>query len=154
MKFWLKIKTLYRTLIASHATPREVSLGFALGVFIGFTPTLGLQTFIAIGLAALFKMNKISALIGVFITNPVTALPIYGFILWLGRKVLHPYYQNSPPIQSINDLVNAGANVFIPLWVGGLIAGIIAALISYYICLYIYPFLKKKSAEIKEKIHH
>jgi uncharacterized protein (DUF2062 family) len=40
-------------------------LGFAFGIFIGMTPTMGIQMPIAVFIAALIKWSKISAAFGV-----------------------------------------------------------------------------------------
>jgi len=68
-----------------RGNPREVALGMALGLFVGMTPFIGLHTVIAIFLAALFKWNKISAALGVWVTNPLTAPFIYGITYFTGK---------------------------------------------------------------------
>jgi uncharacterized protein (DUF2062 family) len=55
----------YERFIKIRGHPREIALGFALGIFIGMTPTMGVQTPLAVFLAALFKWSKLSAGFGV-----------------------------------------------------------------------------------------
>ncbi len=69
-------------------TPDEIAKGFALGVFVGLTPTMGIQIPIAIVVAMLLKKNKIAAAIGVWVTNPLTAPFIYAFEYEMGRILL------------------------------------------------------------------
>ena len=55
---------------------------------IAFLPLVGFQTAIAIGLAALFRANKAVCVPIVWITNPLTLVPIYGGCLALGGWIL------------------------------------------------------------------
>ena len=70
------------------ANPKEIALGFALGLFVGMTPVMGFHTVIAVFFATMFKWNKISAALAVWITNPVTAPVIYGLTFLLGAKAI------------------------------------------------------------------
>ena len=67
---------LYLRFIRLRGTAEEVARGMALGVFIGLTPTMGIQMPLAFFFAMLLKENKIAAVIGVWISNPMTAIPI------------------------------------------------------------------------------
>ena len=67
----------YRRFIKLRGDPRGIALGFALGLFIGMTPSIGFQMVIAAAIAASLKWNKISAAMGVWITNPLTAPLVY-----------------------------------------------------------------------------
>jgi uncharacterized protein (DUF2062 family) len=74
----------YERFLKIRGTPREIGLGFAIGLFVGMSPTMGFQMAIAVFLAAVFKWNKISAAAAVWITNPVTAPIIYGVTYFIG----------------------------------------------------------------------
>ncbi|MEJ2167919.1 MAG: DUF2062 domain-containing protein [Desulfobacterales bacterium] len=82
------VRRLYKRFIRIRGNPREIALGFALGVFVGMSPTMGVQTPIAIFLAALCKWSKLSAAIGVWISNPLTAPVLYGVTYITGAKLL------------------------------------------------------------------
>ncbi len=72
-------------------------MGMAIGLAVGMTPTLGVQMLIAITLAAVLGQSKIAAGLGVWISNPITALPLYmttyrvgeWTLAALGHPVLH-----------------------------------------------------------------
>ena len=83
------IRKVYERFIRIRGNPREVALGFALGVFIGMTPTMGVQTPIAIFFAALCGWSKLSAAVGVWVSNPLTAPVIYGVTYITGAKMMH-----------------------------------------------------------------
>jgi uncharacterized protein (DUF2062 family) len=78
----------YERFVKIRGQPREIALGFALGIFIGMTPTMGIQMPIAVFLAAILKWSKISAVFGVWITNPFTSPFIYGITYIVGAKLL------------------------------------------------------------------
>jgi uncharacterized protein (DUF2062 family) len=67
------IRKVYERFVKIRGQPREIALGFALGIFIGMTPTMGIQMPIAVFFAAMLKWSKISAALGVCITNPFTS---------------------------------------------------------------------------------
>ena len=51
--------------------PEEIAKGVALGIFIGMTPTFGFQMAIALLFAYLLRENRLAAILGVWVTNPV-----------------------------------------------------------------------------------
>lgn len=138
-----KLKTQLNLLIHSHVSPSEVAGGFAIGIFVAATPTLGLHTIITIALAALFKKNEVAAILAVWIVNPLTMFPIFYFIFQVGHWIIGGPNINLKP-DSIKDIFHLGGNLLIPLWVGGLVVGLASATLSFYIVGFIYPYLKTK----------
>jgi uncharacterized protein (DUF2062 family) len=69
----------FRALIQVDDSPRRTALAFSLGVFLGFSPLLGLHTALGLAAAVLFRLNKIAVLIGVYTNNPWVVVPFYGF---------------------------------------------------------------------------
>ena len=64
---------------------RSVAVGLALGLFIAFTPTIPFQMLMcAIG-AILLRVNLSVAIAAIWITNPLTAVPIYLAASRVGR---------------------------------------------------------------------
>src|SRR5918912_737342 len=67
----------FRRLLAIDDPPERTALAFAIGVFIAFSPFLGLHTIMATALAFIFRFNKIAIYTGTFINNPfLTLVPI------------------------------------------------------------------------------
>ena len=87
-RIFTPLKKVYERFLKIRGDPHEIAMGLALGLFLGMSPTMGIQTPAAILLAALFKWNKISAAIGVWITNPLTAPFVYGLNYYIGAKLL------------------------------------------------------------------
>lgn len=69
--------------------PHErVAAAIALGVGVGFSPFLGVHILLALGLAFLFRLNRLDALLGQFAGNPWTLPPVYAVGYRLGRSIL------------------------------------------------------------------
>jgi len=69
-------------------TPHRIALGVAIATFIAFMPLLGVQTVLAVALAAALRANKAVCIPMVWITNPFTAAPIYWYCWRLGSHLL------------------------------------------------------------------
>jgi uncharacterized protein (DUF2062 family) len=122
--------------------PEEIAKGFALGIFIGMTPTFGFQMVLAIFFAYLLRENRLAAILGVWITNPVTAPIIYTVEYELGRILLGMERVGLPTEFTWQAYAHLGWNVLYPIWVGGTIAGVILGALSYFITLKIVPIVK------------
>jgi len=156
-KYWLKI---YKSFVRIHDEPRNIALGFALGLFIGLAPIIGLQTVLVLFLATLFRWNKLAAILGVWITNPVTAPFIYWATYLTGAKIFGlkkaQYIDPEQGITIISKIMAKAPNVLWALILGGIILGIPVAVTGYYISYYTVSKyqtdIKKKLLETKEKI--
>jgi uncharacterized protein len=146
------IKT-YERFLKIRGNPREIALGFALGIFIGFTPTLGLHMAIAVFFAALLKWNKIASAVGVWITNPATAPFIYAFTYLVGAKILGINNKFALPSNIDWDLVRnlfeKTPEVFVVLTIGGIVLGLPFAVAGYYLSFY---GVQRYREQVKEKV--
>ena len=146
-------KKVYERFIKIRGEPRKIALGFALGLFVGMSPTMGLQIAIAVFFAALFKWNKISAAIGVWITNPVTAPFIYGMTYVTGARLLgikKTYILNSEiNLDTINKILQKAPGIFWALIIGGLIIGLPLAIAGYYLS---YSAITRYQEGVRKKI--
>ena len=67
----------FRRLLAIDDPPERTALAFSIGVFIAFSPFLGLHTIMATAIAFFFRFNKIAIYTGTFLNNPFfTLVPI------------------------------------------------------------------------------
>ncbi|HEX6728424.1 MAG TPA: DUF2062 domain-containing protein [Pyrinomonadaceae bacterium] len=70
-------RSTFRRLLAIDDPPERTALAFSIGVFIAFSPFLGLHTIMATFLAFVFRFNKIAIYAGTFLNNPpFTLVPI------------------------------------------------------------------------------
>ena len=114
--------------------PHRLALAFALGVFIAFSPTIGLHIISCIVVAWMFRLSKVVVLTASFINNPWTIVPLYGFCIWFGIKITGATIE--VPQVAWNDLTLTDAYwtlkpFFWPYIAGTLVAGSIAALAAY-----------------------
>ncbi|MBS0233098.1 MAG: DUF2062 domain-containing protein [Proteobacteria bacterium] len=144
-----RLRFFWRKILQVRATPHEVALGFAIGVFTACTPFLGIQTVLACALAFLLRVSMPAALLGTFVGNPLSWPAIWsasylGGALLLGQD---PSYAADHFTETANIL---GATLMAPsqdtfgmaltnlspivepMVVGGLLVGLIAAVFSYY----------------------
>ena len=71
-----------------EGTPAERARGIGVGVLSGCFPFFGLQSLIGVCLASLFKGNHLLAVIGTWISNPLTYIPLYWFNYKIGSFFL------------------------------------------------------------------
>ena len=69
-------------------TPKRTAAAFALGVFFGFSPFLGLHTLMAVGLAFALNLNRVAVLLGVYSNLPWIIGAYYASTTMLGAAIL------------------------------------------------------------------
>ena len=152
--------------IRLRGEPDELALGMALGIFTGMLPVIPFHTASAVALALLFKGSKITAAIGVWVSNPFNWYLLYylnyrigAFILGLSRdtrgfsSVMESIRQGEEGMSFILGIAHASSEIIAAFIIGGLIMGIIASVPSYFIFLKIFSVLrewrrKKRSKKI------
>src|SRR2546429_4684429 len=70
-------------------TPERTAAAFALGVFFGFSPFLGLHTALGIIAAFLLNLNRVAVLLGVYSNLPWIIAPYYAFATMAGAAITH-----------------------------------------------------------------
>jgi uncharacterized protein (DUF2062 family) len=70
-RLWDKIKLLWKLAKSERATPREIFWAVFVGVFAGCTPAVGIHGPLSLGLATLFRKNRLFAWLGSRISNMV-----------------------------------------------------------------------------------
>ena len=129
-------------LLRLQDSPERIARGMALGLFIGMTPTFGAQMALAFLAAMLLAENKLAAIIGVWVTNPITAPFIYGLEYETGRVLLGRPHPAMPLEFNYHFLKTFGWQVIFPISLGSLIFGTSAAIIGYSVTLRFVPILR------------
>jgi uncharacterized protein len=111
-----------------------MAIAFAIGIFLGMSPLLGLHTVLGLAAAWIFKLNRLITLVGVYVTNPWTIVPIYTFATFCGAKVLG--MENIiPEIDwahiSFLGFLSEFRSLLIPFIVGTTLLGLVSAAIGY-----------------------
>jgi uncharacterized protein len=120
---------LWRKLIRLKSPPHKVALGFAIGVFMSFSPFLGFHLALSGLFAWMFRANIAASLLGNFLGNPVT----YPF-MWAGVYQTGLVMLGGEAVDSGSLVFDAATirTMFLPFLVGSLPVGILAGLIFYF----------------------
>ncbi len=81
-------RVLARKLLHIEDTPERTALAFSMGIFLGFSPFLGLHTLAGLAVAFLFKLNRVAILLGVWSNTPWWIIPYYTVATWVGAQVI------------------------------------------------------------------
>jgi uncharacterized protein (DUF2062 family) len=141
----IRAKDLFLKAKRLEGDPHFIALGFALGVFVGVTPTIPFHTVLAVSLAFLFKGSKAAAAIGVWIGNPITIPFFYLLSYRIGTLVfvLSPF--DAQP-RTIFDLMKMGMDLTAAMVAGGVILGIVPGGIAYWVAWWLVRVRQKKHA--------
>jgi uncharacterized protein (DUF2062 family) len=134
--------------------PHKIALGLALGIFVGFLPIMGIQMVVVSLIALPLRANLKGALVGVWMSNPLTFIPLYYGNYLFGRMFLstravgwkefagtitHASDWSWTTIRSsLANLVDMGSDILLPLWVG---SAILAVLFSIPVYFFTYRFV-------------
>ncbi|QSA98671.1 DUF2062 domain-containing protein [Methylococcus sp. EFPC2] len=114
-----------------HLNRRSVSLAFAIGLWAMYTPPLPWQMVIAAVGAVYFNANLPISVALVWITNPLTWVPLYYLAYLVGTLALgmdHFTFQHFSEVFSIEKAWELGA----PLLVGCFILMNVGAVVGYF----------------------
>ncbi|HEY9635152.1 MAG TPA: DUF2062 domain-containing protein [Coleofasciculaceae cyanobacterium] len=131
------LKYLYWRLVRLQGSPETLARGLACGVFAGLFPFFGSQTLLALLLALIFRGNKILAVVGPWISNPFTSVPIYAFNFYVGKRLLNDNTDTDISFQSWQEIMKLGSEILLPLFVGCVFVGFVCGIISYFIGLWL-----------------
>lgn len=144
-----KLRYAWVRLLRAPGAPREIAGGVALGLFVAMLPTVGGHTAMALVVVELarrlfrFRLSRVAAVAGVWITNPLTAAPLYG-LSWLvgrplARAILPAHLLAGEGVHlSITHLASAGpflAELLVGLTLGGIVIGAPLAFLGYRLTL-------------------
>jgi uncharacterized protein (DUF2062 family) len=142
-----KVKQKFKTILSLDSHPGHIAAGFAVGVFISFTPFFGLHTPLAIALAFIFRLNKLTCITGAWVNTPLTVVPVLAASYRLGR-----FLRGKP----VNELALKGLEwqhlkpYAKSLLLGSSILGFVAAVAGYFICYWLVVAFRRKDAGLKE----
>jgi len=138
----------FRRLLALDDPPERTALAFSVGIFIAFSPFLGLHTIMATVLAFLFRFNKLAIYAGTFVNNPfLTLVPIIAAsyaigALIMGRPVALPEeglaLLREPHLftaASWRELSAHACDLLVPFAIGGTALSVVCSLAAYPVTL-------------------
>ena len=150
-KSWYRYWQYYKLrILRLKENPSQIARGFAAGVFAGCLPLMGVQFVISLLLSFLVKGNKFCALIGTWISNPFTYVPLFFLNFKVGKLVLNllmPDNISEFSVKAPNSITDLGQDITIALSVGSLIVASVASVITYYFSLKLLKKWKKNQRQ-------
>lgn len=142
-----QIKQRMKAILALDSHPGHIATGFAVGVFISFTPFFGLHTPLAIAAAFLLRLNKLTTITGAWINTPLTVGPVLIASFKLGR-----WLRGLPPKPVVfHNLEWQELKVYSKsLLLGSSVIGIVAAIIAYFLCYWLVVRFRRKDPGLAE----
>ena len=163
-----------QTLLHLKDPPGRTAAAFGTGVFIAFSPLLGLHTLMAIAIAFAFRLNRVAVLAGAWI-NVWALVPCYMFGTFIGTRLLsvhsrrldagfwdraHSYVWSAlssmvvgdwkPALRALRSLLKSFGPLLWPFVTGNLILAVVAGLITYAIGR---RFLEARAHRRGEDVH-
>lgn len=161
---WQRLRELIvHSVLRLDDTPHRIALGVAIGFFVTWTPTVSVQMILVVALASVLKANKLVGVPFVWISNPLTIVPIYGPNYFIGSKLLGGRYTWSAFTAAVERAMEAQANlpaaeglldqiwywfqviaqweralrpIFPPLWLGSIIVALLVGSVTYMVTYY------------------
>ena len=152
----------------SRAPVSEVSLGVAVGIFMGLTPTVGVQMYLVAIVWTIWRyvfgrhFNLPVGVAMVWISNPLTMVPMYYLFLVTGYLVFDiqhglSYQHFAESLSRISqtgdvmDQIAEGTRFLLvklgwPMVVGGFVYAVPFSIISFYITKYLVTTHRKNNA--------
>ena len=87
MERFPRVRRWLEQLLHTHDTPERTAAAFAIGVFFGFSPFLGLHTALGLLFAFALNLNRVAVVLGVFANVP-WILPAYYTVATLAGAAL------------------------------------------------------------------
>ncbi|MCP4603106.1 MAG: DUF2062 domain-containing protein [Proteobacteria bacterium] len=136
-------------IVRQKDTPHRIALGMAFGIFIGLLPIMGIQMAVVAILALPFRGNLKAAIAGVWISNPITFIPMYwgyyrfGLLFTPARQIGREKFQGvitdaadwglTEMYRGINQIIDLGTDILIPLWLGSTILAVAFGIPTYFV---------------------
>ena len=80
-------------LLHTHDTPQRTAAAYALGVFFGFSPLLGLHTILGLVFAFALNLNRVAVLLGIYSNLPWILPAYYTLATVAGAAILRVQVQ-------------------------------------------------------------
>lgn len=129
-----------------HLTRRSSAGGVAIGLFWAMMP-IPMQTIFAAATAMLLRLNLPLSVIFVWVTNPITAAPVYYLAYKLGSVLLNEPIQNFAFEFSMNWMTDTLIHIWQPLMAGCLLLGVFSAAVGNVIIRVLWRILLLRKRE-------
>lgn len=138
---------------------RSLAMGTAIGVLIGISPTIPLQTILILAVTMLTRTSAIAGIISSWVVcNPLTYLPIYYFSMIVGNYVtpfelswqrvktlLESMSSDQNFVDSMTAIAGLGFEAIVVMIVGGIVLALPFTFASYYLSFNFFVKIKSKN---------
>src|SRR5436190_2589115 len=83
-----RVRRWLEQLLHTHDTPQRTAIAYAVGVFFGFSPLLGLHTVLGVAVAFVFNLNRLAVLLGIYSNLPWILPAYYTLATLAGAAIL------------------------------------------------------------------
>ncbi len=115
-------------------SPHSIALGFAIGVFMSFSPFLGFHLLLSGVAAWILRAHIVASMIGNFLGNPITYPFMWAAVYQCGALLLGQ--QAAGGAANLNSSLSQGFaeawEIFLPMLAGSIPIGVGAALLFYF----------------------
>ncbi|MGQ0553626.1 MAG: DUF2062 domain-containing protein [Planctomycetota bacterium] len=139
-------------IVRAQGSPRSIARGAALGTWLTLTPTVGIQMSIAAAIGIPWGANLPIAIAIIWLSNPLTIIPLYYSYYWLGEQLLlrdaRSYKELARQFIDVFRQIEAGGwsgfldamrvlgdGVLWPMVLGSLVIATACAIPAYYLAL-------------------
>lgn len=149
----------FRRLLALDDPPERTALAFSIGVFVAFSPFLGLHTILATSIAFIFRFNKLAIYSGTFINNPfLTLVPIIITSYAIGAFLLGRPLSISPEGVELlrnphlltadyyHKVFRESWQIVWPFTIGATVLSVVCSLIAYPVTLWLLRAHRRRNA--------
>lgn len=130
------IRYILKRILRLGGTPHAIALGVAAGVFISFTPFVGLHFMLGFVVAWLTGGNLVASAFGTFIGNPLTFPFIWASTFeignWMLGRAAHVPFTFDATTSLFNESLDALWPLIMPMTVAGVPMGILFAIAFYF----------------------
>jgi uncharacterized protein (DUF2062 family) len=132
------IRAALNRLVHEHAEPRKLGAAVGLGVWIGCSPLLGLQTLLAIAAASALRLNRLAVIAG----SQVSVAPLTPFVLFadlqIGSLCLRGHWYPTSvaamrAVQSWRQIVDLLGLLALGGAIGGALLGVATAAVTTFL---------------------
>lgn len=154
-------------LLHIHDTPKRTAAAFALGVFFGFSPFLGLHTVLALGVAFVFNLNRVAVLIGVYSNLPWIIAAWYALTTaagaWMlgtklpanfGERVSQLFTLSLFHLEFWRQMAHDMRPLFWPYFVGSSIGAALLCALAYWLTRGFLEARRRHVQEVRRRAQH
>lgn len=157
-------RALLRKVLALSDSAHAIALGVAVGIFVGLTPTVGVQTILILGLVFATRkfvyFNATAAMASTYVSNPVTMLPMYYGWYRIGAwfssgSLTSAEFEQLLQFEGLSGWWSAmcalGSQVAVPMCLGALLTAPIGVAIAYPVTYFLVKWIRDHKQQIRSR---